>query len=69
MDFFVKNREEVLKTVSFDNAPGHLMKDLLTAMYMDDSMRVNTLRKRLHEKGLDIDGSREAMIARLEEHS
>ena len=31
-----------------------------------NTMRVNTLRKLLHEKGLDVDGSREMMIARLE---
>lgn len=31
-------------------------------------MRVNTLRKLLHEKGLDVDGSREMMVARLEEN-
>jgi len=32
-----------------------------------NTMRVNTLRKLLHEYGLDVDGSREMMIARLEE--
>lgn len=32
-----------------------------------NTMRVNTLRKLLHERGLDVDGSREMMIARLEE--
>ena len=32
-------------------------------------MRVNELRKMLHEKRLDVDGSREMMIARLEEAS
>ena len=58
-----------MKNVSFDNVPGHLMKDLLTAVDMDDSMRVSTLRKKLHEKGLAVDGSREAMIALLEENS
>ena len=30
------------------------------------AMKVNDLRKLLHEKGLDVDGSREVMIARLE---
>lgn len=33
-----------------------------------NTMRVNTLRKLLHEKGLDVDGSREMMVARLEEN-
>jgi len=32
-------------------------------------MRVGELRKRLHDKGLCIDGSREAMIALLRENS
>ena len=32
-------------------------------------MRVGTLRKLLDEKGLDVDGSRESMIALLKEHS
>jgi len=31
-------------------------------------MRVSDLKKMLHEKGLDIDGSRKAMIATLREH-
>jgi len=30
-------------------------------------MRVNVLRRLLHEKGLDVDGSREAMIGALKE--
>jgi len=45
------------------------MKDLLVAMDSDDITRVSTLREKLHAKGLDIDGSREAMIARLEQNS
>ena len=53
-----------------------MIPDLLTAMNRDDNqgspnkfsmMRVSTLRKMLDEKGLDVDGSREAMIARLEQ--
>ena len=43
------------------------MTDLLAAMDRDDSMRVGNLRKRLHGKGLDVDGSRQSLIARLEE--
>jgi len=33
-----------------------------------NTMRVNKLRKLLHERKLDVDGSREMMIARLEEN-
>ena len=54
------------------------MKDLLTAVNRNvhkgstdandfSMMRVSTLRKMLDEKGLDVDGSREAMITRLEQ--
>ena len=32
-------------------------------------MRVGELRKRLHDKGLCIDGSRETMIALLKENT
>ena len=80
MDFLVKNRTEAVQKLSFENAPGSLMSDLLMAVNreMDDggagsnagdlgTMRVNELRKMLHEKGLDVDGSREMMIARLQE--
>jgi len=34
-----------------------------------NKMRVGTLRKMLDEKGLDVDGSRESMIALLKENS
>jgi hypothetical protein len=33
------------------------------------SMRVSELRKRAHEKGLDVDGSREMLIAALIDES
>ena len=32
-------------------------------------MRIRDLREKLHDKGLDIDGPREALIASLKEHS
>jgi len=34
-----------------------------------NKMRVGTLRKMLDDKGLDVDGSRESMIALLKEES
>jgi len=80
MDFLVENADEGIKKLSFDNFPGHLVKDLMTVVARGkkegsarsdandfSTMRVSELRKMLHEKGLDIDGSREAMISRLEE--
>merc|ERR1711862_216754 len=75
MDYIASNGEDILKKVSFDNFPGHLVRDLLTAMAARetksnkidciDMTRVNALRQKLHEKGLCLDGSREAMIALL----
>ena len=80
MDFIAENRMEATTKLSFNNVPGHVIPDLLTAMNrnVDDGststdandfsmMRVSTLRKMLDEKGLDVDGSREAMIVRLEQ--
>ena len=68
------------EAISFDNLPGSLMKDLLAAVARGEqsgdsnstdynTMRVGTLRKMLDDKGLDVDGSREAMIALLKEES
>ena len=34
-----------------------------------DTMRIGELRKKVQEKGLEIDGSRDALIAALKEHS
>ena len=86
MDFIVKNKEEVMETVSFQDVPGNVCKDLLAAVtrcYDDDdekdkgkedadnfaTMRIGELRKKVQEKGLEIDGSRDALIAALKEHS
>jgi len=84
MDYIVKNKTSIIGKVSFDDAPGHLITDVLSAMARgeqpvgggdkDESakyvkMRVGTLRKMLDEKGLDVDGSRESMIALLKEHA
>mmetsp|Transcript_15269 Transcript_15269/g.32310 ORF Transcript_15269/g.32310 Transcript_15269/m.32310 type:complete len:418 (-) Transcript_15269:1410-2663(-) len=83
MDFVVQNGKDIIDngTISFENVPGAMMMDLLTAVtrgkISDDdggeddygTMRVSTLRRKLNEKGLDIDGSREAMIALLRENT
>ena len=79
MDYIVENGDDILGKVSFDNVPGSTVSDILAAMARgkkksndsnDDSinynkMRVCALRKMLHDKGLDVDGSREAMISAL----
>ncbi|KAL7545088.1 hypothetical protein ACHAWF_008449 [Thalassiosira exigua] len=63
--------------------PGGMFAELLTAVTRGKKqvsgsdcdgvklsmMRVSDLRKKLDEKGLDVDGSRESMIETLKEHS
>ncbi|KAL7524824.1 LOW QUALITY PROTEIN: hypothetical protein ACHAWF_001100 [Thalassiosira exigua] len=66
MDFLTKD-ESAMETESFDDVPGHLVKDLLAAVHAGRGMRVNASRKKLYEKGLDIGGSRESMVALLRE--
>ena len=79
MDFIAENSNEAVNKLSFEDVPGSVVKDLLVAVNRGkakdnntssangcNAMRVNDLRKLLHEKGLDVDGSREMMIARLE---
>jgi len=83
MDFILENKHSIMGKISLNNFPSHLVTDLLAAVARgeqppvggedDESikynrMRVGTLRKMLDEKGLDVDGSREAMIALLKEH-
>ena len=81
LDFVVENSDEVSEKVSVEeeDIPSTVMLDLLAAMSRKikggkggvdslSTMRVSELRQKLHEKGLDIDGSRKAMIATLKEH-
>ena len=81
MDYMMENRDEVLEKLSFtDMVPGTLMRDLLAAtargevrnngtnVHVDNqynALRISELRKRAHEKGLNVDGSREMLIAAL----
>ena len=84
MDFILANKHSIMGKVSLNNFPSHLVTDLLAAVARGEQppvggeedvsikynrMRVGTLRKILDEKGLDVDGSRESMIALLKEHS
>ena len=80
MDFIVANKRDIMGNVSFDNVPGGTVSDVLAAVARGEQsgdgdgkdynkMRVGTLREMLDDKGLDVDGSREAMIALLKEHS
>jgi len=78
MDYIVANKRDIMGKVSFDNVPGGTVSDVLAAMARGEesgegstdynSVRVRTLRKMLDEKGLDVDGSRESMIALLKEN-
>jgi hypothetical protein len=77
MDYMLENKDVVLKNIRFDDAPGSLVSDVFAAIaraetMKDDSashfhsMRISELRRMVHDKGLDIDGSREMLIASLE---
>ena len=81
MDFAVENGDKVYEKVDFDNFPGHLVKELFSAVSRGkkkigasgnnnelNTMRISELRRKLYEKGLDVDVSRETMIATLKEN-
>ena len=81
MDYMMENRDEVIEKLSFADLPGTLVKDVLVAtargerkngaakvLHVDsqyNALRISELRKLAHEKGLNIDGSREMLIAAL----
>ena len=84
IDFVVERSKDIIGKVSFVDVPGSIITDILTAVARGknedtttdggneeecSTMRVSELREKLDEKGLDVDGSREAMIARLKEQS
>ena len=81
IDFVVENSKDVLKKVSLKDVPGGVFADLLTAVARGknedatneedtlSTMRVSELREKLDEKGMDVDGSRETMIALLEDNN
>lgn len=41
------------------------MNDLFVAFAREPTMRISELRRMVHERGLDVDGSREMLIAAL----
>jgi hypothetical protein len=80
MDFLAENSKEAIQKISFTDFPGHIVKDLLVATTRSkedknkpvddfDIMRVDELRRKLYEKGLEVDGSREAMIDALKAYA
>lgn len=79
MDYIVENKGSIIGKISFDNVPGGCITDVLAAVARGEGsgksdstdynkMRVATLRKMLDERGLEVDGSRETMIALLKDH-
>ena len=78
IDFIVENKDDILQKVALKDVPGGLFAELLAAMSRKEkkagssegnscSMSINELRRKAHEKGLNIDGSREMLIASLKE--
>eukprot|EP00985_Skeletonema_marinoi_P012267 scaffold5887_cov104-Skeletonema_marinoi.AAC.3 len=81
LDFIAENSVEASQKIPFSDIPGHLIRDILVAFgrsqQRDDAneedsdqfsvMRVSDLRRMLDEKGLDVDGSREAMTEALKD--
>jgi hypothetical protein len=79
LDFMLENKVEVLKKVSLKDAPGGLLGDFLAAVARGEAtsgnitssedqfniMRISQLRQKAHENGLNVDGSREMLIAAL----
>jgi hypothetical protein len=69
--YMAENRDEVLEKLSFTDVPGTLVRDVRnngTNVHVDNqynALRISELRKRAHEKGLNVDGSREMLIAAL----
>ena len=78
LDFLAENSVEAAQNISFSDVPSHMFNDLLVAFGRNknsdgcgndedkySTMRVSELRRMLDEKGLDVDGPREAMIETL----
>jgi hypothetical protein len=81
MDYMMENRDEVLEKLSFtDMVPGTLVRDVLAATARGEArnngtnvnvdiqynaLRISELRNMAHENGLNVDGSREMLIAAL----
>jgi hypothetical protein len=80
MDFLVSKKDEVIgKMISFNDVPSTLMRDLFVAREPNrpgstaigeneyNTMRISELRRMVHARGLDVDGSREMLIAAIKQ--
>jgi len=77
IDFAVENGDEILDKVSLKDLPPGMYTDLFASMMRWkrgnvkggvnklSTMRVSELREKLDKRGMDVDGSRESMIASL----
>jgi hypothetical protein len=78
MDYMVENQTKLLGKVSFHDAPGSLLNDFIAATARQGSqgtddnedsqyntLGISELRKKAYEIGLNVDGSREMLIAAL----
>ncbi|KAL7538532.1 hypothetical protein ACHAXR_008617 [Thalassiosira sp. AJA248-18] len=69
MDFIVENGDEICDTVSLKDVPGGPTSTLFAGLLATFHSRVGELCKKLEWKRLDIDGSRDTMIAALRENA
>ena len=78
MDYMVENQTKLLGKVSFHDVPGSLLNDFIAATARQGSqgtddnedsqyntLGISELRKKAYEIGLNVDGSREMLIAAL----
>lgn len=80
MDFILKNKIAIIENKILSGAPESVGNDILAAIAREEaksgtagcdeniysSMGISDLRRRAHEKGLDVDGSREMLISALQ---
>eukprot|EP00986_Skeletonema_menzelii_P015448 scaffold11756_cov151-Skeletonema_menzelii.AAC.13 len=82
VNFLAENHCEAAANISFADFPGHVVKDLLIAFSRNrkkdgngtnvdklTTLSVSELRRKLDEKGLEVDGSREAMIESIKSNT
>ena len=81
MNFLADNHHEAVAHINFADCPGHVVKDLLVVFSRHfkadangnvdklNTLSVSALRKKLDKMGLEVDGSREAMIESIKSHS
>ena len=82
VNFLADNHSEAAANISFTDCPGNVVKDLLVAFGRNNTndanetnadelttLSVSALRRRLDARGLEVDGSREAMIESIKSHS